>query len=99
MAPRVAGGGQSVVASPVCGVRRCSQGARPRPGGPRARGGSRLTPPGSCTGVATADKQTEAKPMTPTAELLARRNAAVPRGVGHATPVYAARADNAEIWD
>jgi len=31
--------------------------------------------------------------------LLARRNAAVPRGVAQATPVYATRADNAEIWD
>jgi len=37
--------------------------------------------------------------MTTNAELLARRNAAVPRGVGHATPAYAARAENAEIWD
>ena len=37
--------------------------------------------------------------MTTNADLLARRNAAVPRGVGHATPVYAARAENAEIWD
>ena len=37
--------------------------------------------------------------MSTNAELLARRNAAVPRGVGHATPVYAARAENAEIWD
>ncbi len=33
------------------------------------------------------------------AELLDRRNRAVPRGVGHATPVYAARAENAEVWD
>ena len=37
--------------------------------------------------------------MTTNADLLARRNAAVPRGVGHATPVYAARAENAEVWD
>ena len=37
--------------------------------------------------------------MTTNAELLARRNAAVPRGVGHATPVYAERAENAEVWD
>src|SRR5690606_39171917 len=33
------------------------------------------------------------------AELLARRNAAVPRGVGHATAVFAERASNAELWD
>jgi 4-aminobutyrate aminotransferase/(S)-3-amino-2-methylpropionate transaminase len=33
------------------------------------------------------------------AALLARRNAAVPRGVGHATPISAARAENAELWD
>ena len=37
--------------------------------------------------------------MPSNAELLDRRMRAVPRGVGHATPVYAARAENAEIWD
>lgn len=33
------------------------------------------------------------------AELFARRQAAVPKGVGNATAVIAARAANAEIWD
>jgi 4-aminobutyrate aminotransferase/(S)-3-amino-2-methylpropionate transaminase len=33
------------------------------------------------------------------ADLLARRNAAVPRALAHATNVYAQRALNAEIWD
>lgn len=33
------------------------------------------------------------------ADLLARRNAAVPRGVASATPLFADRAENAEIWD
>lgn len=33
------------------------------------------------------------------AQLLARRNAAVPRGVASATAVFAAKAENAEIWD
>jgi 4-aminobutyrate aminotransferase / (S)-3-amino-2-methylpropionate transaminase / 5-aminovalerate transaminase len=37
--------------------------------------------------------------MTTNAELLARRQAAVPRGVNTAHPVFAARALNAEIWD
>ena len=37
--------------------------------------------------------------MTTNAELLARRQAAVPRGVNTAHPVFAARAANAEIWD
>ena len=37
--------------------------------------------------------------MTRNADLAARRAAAVPRGVGHATTIYAARADNAELWD
>ncbi len=32
-------------------------------------------------------------------ELVARREAAVPRGVGSSTSVYAERAQNAEIWD
>jgi len=33
------------------------------------------------------------------AELLDRRNRAIPRGVANATNLYAARAGNAEIWD
>jgi len=33
------------------------------------------------------------------AELMARRNAAVARGVGHTHQIFAARADNAEVWD
>ncbi len=37
--------------------------------------------------------------MTTNADLLARRAAAVPRGVATATPVYADRAENAEMWD
>jgi 4-aminobutyrate aminotransferase / (S)-3-amino-2-methylpropionate transaminase / 5-aminovalerate transaminase len=37
--------------------------------------------------------------MPTNAELVERRNSAVPRGVGHATPIYAARAENAEVWD
>ncbi|MEA2780553.1 MAG: 4-aminobutyrate aminotransferase / (S)-3-amino-2-methylpropionate transaminase / 5-aminovalerate [Rhodospirillaceae bacterium] len=37
--------------------------------------------------------------MATNAELLARRNKAVARGIAHATPVYAARAENAELWD
>ena len=32
-------------------------------------------------------------------ELNARRNAAVPRGVASATPVYAVKGENAEVWD
>jgi 4-aminobutyrate aminotransferase/(S)-3-amino-2-methylpropionate transaminase len=31
--------------------------------------------------------------------ILERRERAVPRGVATATPVFAARAENAEIWD
>src|SRR5246127_1921333 len=37
--------------------------------------------------------------MTTNAELLARRNNAVRRGVASATAVFAARAENSEIWD
>ena len=37
--------------------------------------------------------------MATNADLLARRNKAVPRGVAHAAPVYADRAENAELWD
>lgn len=37
--------------------------------------------------------------MTTNAELLARRTKAVARGVGHSTPISAARAENAEVWD
>ncbi len=37
--------------------------------------------------------------MATNSDLLARRNKAVPRGVAHATPIYADRAENAEVWD
>src|SRR6185312_15879724 len=37
--------------------------------------------------------------MTKTQDLARRRAASVPRGVGTAHPVFAARAENAEIWD
>ncbi len=37
--------------------------------------------------------------MTTNADLLARRAAAVPRGVATAYPVFADRAENAELWD
>ena len=37
--------------------------------------------------------------MTTNADLYARRQAAIPRGVGNSTPLSAARAENAEIWD
>ena len=37
--------------------------------------------------------------MSTNAELQARRMAAVPRGVGNATAIYAQRAENAEVWD
>jgi 4-aminobutyrate aminotransferase len=36
--------------------------------------------------------------MATSAELHVRRQAAVPRGIGHATQIYAKRAKNAEIW-
>ena len=37
--------------------------------------------------------------MSANSDLLARRAKAVPRGVSTATPVFAARAENAELWD
>ncbi len=37
--------------------------------------------------------------MTTNAELLTRREKAVPRGVASAAPIFAARARNAEVWD
>ena len=33
------------------------------------------------------------------ADLLKRRNAAVPRGVASAAPVFVVKAENAEVWD
>ena len=33
------------------------------------------------------------------ADWFARRNAAVVRGIGHSSGVFAARAENAELWD
>jgi 4-aminobutyrate aminotransferase/(S)-3-amino-2-methylpropionate transaminase len=37
--------------------------------------------------------------MTTNAELMTRREAAVPRGVGNAHPIFTAHAENAELWD
>lgn len=37
--------------------------------------------------------------MTSNASLLQRRSAALPRGLGTAMPIFAARARNAELWD
>jgi 4-aminobutyrate aminotransferase/(S)-3-amino-2-methylpropionate transaminase len=37
--------------------------------------------------------------MPTNSELYARRTAAVARGIGHVTPLFADRAENAEIWD
>jgi 4-aminobutyrate aminotransferase/(S)-3-amino-2-methylpropionate transaminase len=37
--------------------------------------------------------------MTNNADLATRRTAAVARGIGHATTLYAGRAENAELWD
>jgi 4-aminobutyrate aminotransferase / (S)-3-amino-2-methylpropionate transaminase / 5-aminovalerate transaminase len=37
--------------------------------------------------------------LSESSQLAIRRAAAVPRGVGSATPIYAARAENAELWD
>jgi 4-aminobutyrate aminotransferase/4-aminobutyrate aminotransferase/(S)-3-amino-2-methylpropionate transaminase len=43
--------------------------------------------------------KTTSKTGQTNAELMARRAAALPRGVGQAHPVFAERAENAEIWD
>lgn len=37
--------------------------------------------------------------MSLNAEIFARREAAVPRGIGHTTPISAQRALNSEVWD
>ncbi|ODV10521.1 MAG: 4-aminobutyrate transaminase [Rubrivivax sp. SCN 70-15] len=39
------------------------------------------------------------EPQLSNAALMARRHAAVPRGVGQAHPIFVARARNAELWD
>lgn len=39
------------------------------------------------------------KPVKSNAELMARRHAAIARGIGNAHPVFAAKALNSEIWD
>ena len=44
------------------------------------------------------NSMTDLKPQT-NADLMARRAAALPRGVGQAHGVFAVRAENAEIWD
>ncbi len=39
------------------------------------------------------------EPQATNAMLMARRNAAVPRGVGHSHQIFIAKGENAEIWD
>ena len=41
----------------------------------------------------------DSQPSPRHAELLARRQAAVPRGVGHTHALFADHAENAEVWD
>lgn len=42
---------------------------------------------------------TSITPALTNADLMERRKAALPRGVGQGHPIFAARAENAEIWD
>jgi 4-aminobutyrate aminotransferase / (S)-3-amino-2-methylpropionate transaminase / 5-aminovalerate transaminase len=42
---------------------------------------------------------TQIKPAATNASLMARRVAAIPRGVSHASPIFAARAEGSELWD
>jgi 4-aminobutyrate aminotransferase/(S)-3-amino-2-methylpropionate transaminase len=44
-------------------------------------------------------KSMQREPQLSNAALMARRQAAVPRGVGQAHPIFVARARNAELWD
>jgi len=46
-----------------------------------------------------SDAALASRTTTANQELLARRTAAVPRGVATATPIFADRAKNAEVWD
>ncbi len=46
-----------------------------------------------------AEPKLSAVPTGSNAALLARREAAVPRGVASAAPIFAAKAENAELWD
>jgi len=53
----------------------------------------------SVTYTVLTDASKRVKQMSTNSELLERRNNAVPRGVASATAVFAARAENAEVWD
>lgn len=47
----------------------------------------------------TAALPVQSDPVQNNADLLARRETSVPRGVASAAPVFAARAENSELWD
>jgi len=49
--------------------------------------------------AASGNRDVSGSSFATNASLLARRTKAVPRGVAHATNIYAARAENAELWD
>ncbi len=58
----------------------------------------RKTPTKKSAQFAIVESTAPAKQLT-NAELIARREAAVPRGVASAAPIYAQFAENAELWD
>jgi 4-aminobutyrate aminotransferase/(S)-3-amino-2-methylpropionate transaminase len=60
---------------------------------------TRRSPAKPATAKAPKTKATESQANASNAALLARREAAVARGVASAAPVFAARAENAELWD
>ncbi|MBV9620976.1 MAG: 4-aminobutyrate--2-oxoglutarate transaminase [Gammaproteobacteria bacterium] len=55
--------------------------------------------PRSCAAVTEATHSSKGTPVSTNAELHARRQKAVPRGVSNSLAVYAERARNAELWD
>ncbi|MDU9002734.1 4-aminobutyrate--2-oxoglutarate transaminase [Sedimentitalea todarodis] len=67
---------------------------------PRTRRSSAKTAAAKTIKAPTAPPKVEAAPATGSnAALQRRREAAVARGVASAAPVFAARAENAELWD
>ena len=66
---------------------------------PRRKAANKKKKPATQSVAETIVTQAVAAADVMNAQLIARRDAAVPRGVASAAPIYAKYAENAELWD
>ncbi len=72
--------------------------ARVKPSKTKTAVGKKVLAKKSASNTSTAVSETQTG-LSTNATLMSRREAAVPRGVASAAPIFAAKAENAELWD